>query len=68
MVLYPPENLLLSGWAAGEEFLSGKAGLAELRLGKGRLILIGFRCHFRAQARVTYKFLFNSLYYATVVR
>ena len=68
VVLYPSENLLLSGWAAGEEFLSGKAGLAELRLGKGRLILIGFRCHFRAQARVTYKFLFNSLYYATVVR
>ena len=65
---YPNRDLLLSGWLNGEEFLVKKTALAELKMGKGRLILIPFRTQFRAQSRGTYKFLFNSLYYATTRR
>ena len=68
VVQYSSEDLLLSGWITGEEHLADKTALAEFRLEKGRLILIGFRTQFRGQTRGTYKFLFNSLYYATLRR
>ena len=65
---YPDRDLLLSGWINGEDILAQKTALAEFKMGKGRIILIPFRTQFRAQSRGTYKFLFNSLYYATTRR
>ena len=65
---YPGRDLLLSGWITGEAHLVEKTALAEFKMGKGRTILIPFRTQFRAQSRGTYKFLFNSLYYATTRR
>ena len=65
---YPDRDLLLSGWINGENHLAEKTALAEFKMGKGRIILIPFRTQFRAQSRGTYKFLFNSLYYATTRR
>jgi hypothetical protein len=56
---------LLSGWILGGEFLKGASALAEEPVGKGRIVLFGFRPQYRAQSEVTYKFLFNSLLYSS---
>jgi hypothetical protein len=62
---YARESPLLSGWAEGAEILQGRTAMGEAPLGDGRVVLIGFRTQFRGQVRASYKFLFNSLYYAT---
>ncbi len=61
---YPLREALASGWLLGERRLTGRAALVEAPLGKGRVVLIGFRSQFRAQSHNTFKVLFNSLYYS----
>ncbi len=56
---------LLSGWVQGSNFLKGNSVIAQQNIGKGHIILFGFRPQYRAISEVTYKFLFNALLYSS---
>jgi hypothetical protein len=60
---YPsdPKQILLSGWAVGAEKIAGKAALVELTIGKGKLILFGFRPQYRGQSLATFPLFFNAI-------
>ncbi|MFP4457323.1 MAG: M14 metallopeptidase family protein [Clostridia bacterium] len=58
---YPGEELLLSGWILGEHHLQYRSNLVEVPVGKGKVYLYGMRPQFRAQARGTYKLVFNPI-------
>lgn len=61
---YPEENIALSGWMVGENYLKNKAAAVEVKLGNGKVILLGFRVQHRGQTLATFKLLFNSLFYS----
>lgn len=62
---YPddPEKILLSGWALGKEKIAGKAALVEVRMGRGKIVLFGFRPQYRGQSLATFPLLFNAISY-----
>lgn len=63
---YATENVLMSGWLLGEEKLRGQIALAEVGVGKGRVVLFGFRPQHRGQTWGTLPFIWNALSNATV--
>ncbi|MCL4523612.1 MAG: M14 family metallopeptidase [Acidobacteria bacterium] len=65
---YPSTNPLQSGWIGGPEYLYDKVAAAEVSVGKGRVVLLGFRAQFRAQPHATFKLLFNSLHSSAASR
>lgn len=62
---YSTDHPLLSGWLLGGKYLSGNAALVNESIGKGHIVLFGFRPQYRAMSEVTYKFFFNALLYST---
>jgi len=60
---YPEDDILVSGWLLGEQYLARKAAVVDTKYKDGRFILIGIRAQNRAQSYGTYKFLLNALLY-----
>ena len=67
VVTYAEKDILMSGWALGEEAnIGGKSAVMRVGLGAGEVILFAFRPQFRGQPRGTYKLFFNALQGATL--
>lgn len=56
---YAKEDVLRSGWLLGEDRIKGRIALAEVHLGKGRVVLFGFRPQHRGQTWATFPFIWN---------
>lgn len=61
---YPDEPLVASGYASGETRLRGRLAAFDVAMGRGRVVVLGFRVQHRAQTWGTFKMLFNAIFLA----
>ena len=52
---------LLSGWLLGGKLIEGKAAMVEVKVGKGSIVLFGFRPQYRGQAMSTYPLIWGAV-------
>lgn len=57
-----PANPLQSGYIRHPEKIQGKAAAIDAELGRGHVILLGFRPQWRGQSHGAYKWFFNAIY------
>ncbi|MDQ3811802.1 MAG: M14 family metallopeptidase [Chloroflexota bacterium] len=55
------DDILLSGYLQGGQAIAGKAAAIEATVGRGRVVMFGFRPQYRGQSYGTFKMLFNAL-------
>ncbi|MDQ6887902.1 MAG: M14 family metallopeptidase [Gemmatimonadota bacterium] len=55
------EDILLSGYLQGAQAIAGKAAAVEAPLGRGRVVMFGFRPQHRGQSYGTFRMMFNAL-------
>jgi hypothetical protein len=55
------KEVLLSGWLLGAEKIAGKGAIVEVKRGRGRIVMFGFRPQYRGQSIATLPFLFNAI-------
>jgi len=58
---YPEKDILISGYASGEEKMGNKAAMIWMEKGKGQFVLYGFGPQFRTSTQAAYKLLFNAI-------
>ena len=59
---YAAGDPLLSGWLIGPDKIAGQGAIVRVPIGEGQVLLFGFRPHVPAQARGTFKLLFNAIF------
>lgn len=62
---YAGDKPLLSGWILGGQHLGTASAIAEVPMGKGRIVSFGFVPMYRGLSEVTYKFLLNAMLYSS---
>ena len=58
---YAKDDVLRSGWLRGEDRIKDKIALAEIKMGKGRIVLFAFRPQHRGQTWGTLPFIWNAI-------
>jgi hypothetical protein len=58
---YAKDDVLRSGWLRGEEKIKDKIALAQIEMGKGRIVLFAFRPQHRGQTWGTFPFIWNAI-------
>jgi len=58
---YAKDNVLRSGWLRGEDRIKDKIALAEVTMGKGRIVLFAFRPQHRGQTWGTFPLIWNAI-------
>ena len=58
---YSKDDVLRSGWLRGEDRIKDKIALAEIEMGKGRIVLFAFRPQHRGQTWGTFPFIWNAI-------
>ena len=64
---YASKDFLASGWdLGGRRYAAGRPAGVRVPVGKGQVVVLAFRPHFRGQPHNTFKLLFNPLFLSTI--